>query len=212
MKRNKKLAIIGAGSLGVMTLDAAISQGNYTEDQIVFIDDGKKKGERLYNIPIIGGLRKILTLDINEYDFIVAIANNKTRKKIVESSDIPFVNIIHPDSCVSKLATIGEGNIILPNVTIDPEAVIHNHVVINKNTSIGHNVEMENYSQASPGCLLGGSVKECTFLGMGTMLLPNITVGKDSIVGAGSVVTKEIPASCTAVGAPAKPIKFHKEN
>ena len=100
MKRNKKLAIIGAGSLGVMTLDATISQGDYAEDQIVFIDDGKKKGERLYNIPIVGGLRKILTLDTNEYDFIIAIANNKVRKRIKSTYDnLNYVNIIHPKIC-----------------------------------------------------------------------------------------------------------------
>ena len=31
---------------------------------------------------------------------------------------------------------------------------------------------------------------------------------KETIVGAGAVVVKDIPAKCTAVGAPAKPIKF----
>jgi len=39
-------------------------------------------------------------------------------------------------------------------------------------------------------------------------LIQGITVGNYSIVGAGAVVIKDIPEKCTAVGSPAKPIKF----
>jgi len=210
MKRNKKLAIIGAGSLGVMTLDATISQGDYAEDQIVFIDDGKKKGERLYNIPIVGGLRKILTLDTNEYDFIIAIANNKVRKRIKSTYDnLNYVNIIHPKAVISRFAKVGVGNIILPNVSIDPNVVIKNHVIVNKNNSIGHDSVLNDFSQISPGSNLGGFVtlEEGVFIGLGSSLLPRVRIGSFSTIGAGAVVTKDIASSITAVGIPAKEIK-----
>jgi len=206
---NKKLAIIGAGSLGIMTLDVVLKEGVYSVKDIVFIDDGKDKNEMIYGVTVIGDSNIIADLDTNIYDFVIAVADNNARKKIAEMYDIPYVTVIHPHASVSEFAKIGIGNIILPNVTIDPEAIIHNHVIINKNTSIGHNVEMENYSQASPGCQLGGLIGECTFLGLGATLLPNIKIGRQSIVGAGAVVTKDLPDYCTAIGTPAKPVKFH---
>jgi acetyltransferase-like isoleucine patch superfamily enzyme len=36
-----------------------------------------------------------------------------------------------------------------------------------------------------------------------------LTIGENTIIGAGAVVSKSLPANCTAVGIPAKPIKFH---
>jgi len=209
---NKKLAIIGAGSLGVMTLDTVLKEGVYTLKNIVFIDDEKDKGEIIYGVSVIGRSDIVADLDSNIYDFVIAVADNNVRKKIAETYDVSYVTITHPHATISEFAKIGIGNIILPNVTIDPEAIIHNHVIINKNTSIGHNVEMENFSQASPGCQLGGLIQERTFLGLGATLLPNIKTGRQSIVGAGAVVTKDLPDYCTAIGTPAQPVKFHERS
>lgn len=209
MQSNRKLVIIGAGSLGVMTLDAALNEGNYSLEQIAFIDDGKKLDEKIHGVPVIGGINIIKNLLSNEHDFVIAIANNELRKKIVDTYDINYVNIIHPTAVISKFAKIGIGNIILPNVSIDPETIVQNHVIINKNTSLGHNVKLEDFSQVSPGCQLGGLVGEGTFIGLGSTLLPNIKIGKYSTIGAGAVVTKDIPSKCTAIGIPAKVIKSH---
>src|SRR5699024_12722747 len=95
------------------------------------------------------------------------------------------------------------------NVTVDPSSINNIHVIDIKNTSIAKNEEMKNYSQASPGCQLGGLIQECTFLGLGATLLPNIKIGRQSIIGAGSVVTRDLPHHCTAIGTPATPVKFH---
>lgn len=45
-------------------------------------------------------------------------------------------------------------------------------------------------------------------LGMRTIVMPGVTVGEGAIVGAGSIVTKDIPPYCIAVGNPAKPVKY----
>lgn len=45
------------------------------------------------------------------------------------------------------------------------------------------------------------------FIGCGSIILPNITVGDHSIVAAGSVVSKDVPANCIVAGNPAKVIK-----
>jgi len=44
-------------------------------------------------------------------------------------------------------------------------------------------------------------------LGIGSIILPGIRIGKNSIVGAGAVVTKNLPAYCVAAGVPAKIIR-----
>lgn len=201
----KALIIIGAGSLGVMTLDAALEMDRY--ETIVFIDDGKKANSLVHNFKVLGGINVLQKISINKFDFVIAIANNKVRKKIAEENHLNYINIIHPKVSISRFAKIGKGNIILPNTSIDPETVINNHIIINKNNSLGHNVVMKNYSQASPGCNLGGTIGEGTFIGLGGVVLPEIKVGEFTTIGAGAVVTKDIPNNVTAVGVPAKIIK-----
>ena len=50
-------------------------------------------------------------------------------------------------------------------------------------------------------------LKKGCHIGMGTIIMPNVTIGEGAIIGAGSVVTKDIPAWTIAAGNPAKIIK-----
>lgn len=55
-------------------------------------------------------------------------------------------------------------------------------------------------------------VKDGAHLGIGSIIMPGVTIGEGAIIGAGSVVTRNIPPYCVAVGAPARVIKsFIKE-
>lgn len=45
------------------------------------------------------------------------------------------------------------------------------------------------------------------FLGVGVVVLPNVTIGENSIIGANSVVTRDIPPNSVAVGAPARVVR-----
>ena len=44
-------------------------------------------------------------------------------------------------------------------------------------------------------------------IGYRAIIMPGVTIGDNVVIGAGSVVTREIPSNCVAVGTPAKPIK-----
>lgn len=49
-------------------------------------------------------------------------------------------------------------------------------------------------------------IEDNAWIGGGVVILPGVTIGKNSVIGAGSVVTKSIPADCVAVGNPCKVI------
>lgn len=51
------------------------------------------------------------------------------------------------------------------------------------------------------------TLEDDCWLGAGVIIMPNVTIGRGSIVGAGAVVTKSIPENCVATGIPAKVIK-----
>lgn len=52
------------------------------------------------------------------------------------------------------------------------------------------------------------TVEDGAWLGGGVIVLPGVVIGKNSVIGAGSVVNKSIPANCVAVGNPCRPIRF----
>ena len=94
-------------------------------------------------------------------------------------------------------------------IPADPELIsFHNNVVVASNVTfithdIAHNMlnnlNEENYSY-NTGCI---EVMDNVFIGSNTTILPNIRIGSNVIIGAGSVVTKDIPDNSVVVGVPA---------
>ena len=68
------------------------------------------------------------------------------------------------------------------------------------------------YSTVLPSVNISGFVKteECVSVGTGSAIIQGVNIGRNTVVGAGAVVVKDFPENCTAVGSPAKPIKFHE--
>jgi acetyltransferase-like isoleucine patch superfamily enzyme len=78
--------------------------------------------------------------------------------------------------------------------------------------TVGHDTIIEDYSSFMPSVNISGEVKigNSVFVGTGSKIINQVEIGKFTIIGAGAVVTRSIPANCTAVGVPAKPIIFHE--
>jgi len=102
---------------------------------------------------------------------------------------------------------------IHPGATIGRRVFIDHGVgvVIGETTIIGEDVLI--YQQVT----LGGvsttkgkrhpTIEKCAVIGAGAKILGNIVIGENSKVGANSVVVKNVPANCTAVGIPARVLK-----
>jgi len=107
-----------------------------------------------------------------------------------------------------KNVTIGKGCTIMDGVLMMGAGGI----TIGDNVLVGAHAKLisNNHDPYERAVLLVKPVviKEGAWIGAGATVLPGITVGKYAIVGADSVVTKDIPDYAIAVGAPAKVIKF----
>lgn len=101
--------------------------------------------------------------------------------------------------------TIGSGTYIghhshihaVSDLTIGSNCVIADNVLINNSEHIKGNIQQ--ISTRGP-INIGNRV----FIGQNVVILANVTVGDDAIIGAGSVVTKNVPAGATVVGVPAR--------
>src|SRR5690625_2306408 len=107
---NRKIIIIDARSLGIMTLDAALEMNRHKS--IYFIDDNIEKNSHVFGYKVIGTTNDLKKFEDSIYDFVIAIANNKVRKKIANENELNYINIIHPKVAISRFSRIkGTGNI-----------------------------------------------------------------------------------------------------
>ena len=88
--------------------------------------------------------------------------------------------------------------------------VIGRNVLVASNVFIidyNHGLNLLTMSYLENPLIRGVFVDDGVWIGNDVIVLPNVHIGKKSIIGAGSVVTKDIPEYCIAVGNPAKVIK-----
>ena len=140
---------------------------------------------------------------------IISIGDNGIRRKIAESLHATFGNAFHPSAIISEEAVIKEGTVVMQGTIIQSGVCIGRHCIINTGASVDHECIIEDYVHISPHCTLCGNVQigEGSWIGGGTTIIPGVKVGKWSVIGAGSVVTKDIPDNVLAVGNRCKIIK-----
>lgn len=117
---------------------------------------------------------------------------------------------IGEESKIDAFVYIEEGVVIGKHVKIRPFTFIPTGVSIGDNVFIGPNVTFTNDKYPKIGAnwkLLKTTVKNGASIGAGSVILPGITIGSNSLVGAGSVVTKSVPRNVIVAGNPAKIIK-----
>ena len=212
----KDLYIVSAGGFGRETVGVIerINEVKPTWNLKGFIDNDESiLGKKVLGYPIIGNDNYLLELQ-REVWVVCAIGNAKLRKRVVENlsknSYIRFATIIDPSVIIYKDVTIGEGTIVSAGSIFTVNIKVGKHVIINLDCTITHDDIIQDFVTLNPSVNVSGNVvvEECVELGVGTQIIPGKRVGSGSIIGAGSVVIRDIPANCTAVGIPAKPIKY----
>jgi UDP-2-acetamido-3-amino-2,3-dideoxy-glucuronate N-acetyltransferase len=138
-----------------------------------------------------------------------------------------FVNLygceIGDNTRIGTFVEIQKGAKIGKNCKISSHTFICEGVTIEDNVFIGHNVTFINdkYPRATTAvgipqgekdwvCILT-LVKKGASVGSSATILSGVTIGENALVGAGSVVTKDVPAHTTAAGNPARILRKTKK-
>ena len=213
----KKIAIIGAGGFGreVKTIIDAINKQEPRFTFMGFYDDGFKKGVLINGFPVLGGVDDINFID---EDFCIAIAIGEPKTKYllynkIKNARITFPSIIHPSVQISDdFVDVGIGNIIGAGTIITCNIQIKDFVILNLMCTVGHDTVIESFCSFMPSVNISGEVvvHEKVYVGTGAKIINQLEIGQGTVVGAGAVVSRSLPENCTAVGIPAKVIKYHE--
>ncbi len=108
---------------------------------------------------------------------------------------------------VGKYVSIGSGTYANMNLTLidDWKITIGKNVLIGPNVTLsttGHPIHPDHRADGMYSFPI--TIGDNVWIGGNVMVLPGVTIGENSVIGAGSVVTKDIPANVVAFGAPCK--------
>ncbi|MEZ6964121.1 MULTISPECIES: acyltransferase [Aeromonas] len=142
----------------------------------------------------------------------------------VHSSSIGIGTRIWQYSIILEGAVIGENCNVCAHTLIESDVIVGNNVTIKSGVYLWDGITIENNvflgpsvsftndkyprSKVYPDEYMRTYIKEGASLGANATILPGITIGKNSMVGAGAVVTKDVPDNVLVIGNPAKIVKI----
>lgn len=207
----KDIVIIGAGGFGreVAWLIEDINKVNKEWNMIGFVDDNESiQGKEINGYKVIGNIEWLKNQKLN---VVSAIGNPLVKKQTIEKlkdSENSYPVLIHPSVILSEQVNIGEGSIICAGTIMTVNIEIGKHVILNLDCTIGHDATIGDYTTILPSVNVSGStsIGKCVNIGTSTAIIQGVSIVENSVLGAGTVVVKDINEEGTYVGVPARRI------
>ena len=207
------MVIFGAGGLGREVLNvfrASAAAGRDVVCHGFIVDPEFATVPTLHDMPMYGDL-SILRRD-QDIRVVVAVGDPSHRRAIAENIEgmvgPRFASAIHPGATIGGEVRIDTGIMVLGPASIAIDVSIGRHVVINPLVTVSHDCRLADYATLAPGVAIAGGVEvaEGAELGTGANVIPRLTVGAWSVVGAGATVIRSVAANSTVAGVPARQI------
>lgn len=145
--------------------------------------------------------------------FIVVLFTPGHRRRAFEAAQArgftSAATLVDPTSIVARSASIGSGTFVNAGGVIAGGSYIGERVVVNRSASVGHHASIGDYVSIGPGVVLAGAVTidRGATLGAGAVVLPEVHIGANAVVAAGSVVRESIPPNTLVGGNPARVLR-----
>jgi sugar O-acyltransferase (sialic acid O-acetyltransferase NeuD family) len=205
-----RILVLGAGGHGQVVADILLRMADEGAGLTVagYLDDNPSlTGQHLLGLKVLG--RFADRPSVPHDAVVIAVGSNRTRQRLATELTLQgerFVIACHPRAVIAPDVEIGPGSMVCAGAVINPASEIGAHAILNTGCTIDHHNRIGDYAHIAPGVHLGGDVLigAGTLVGIGSSVLPRHSVGEWAVIGAGSVVTRNIPSRVTAMGIPAR--------
>ena len=209
----KEIYILGVGRNTEVYIDLVEACGFKPAGLYHYNDE--RIGESIHGVKILDTNENLFgTNSLEGKYFAISVGDIKIRNDInskIRQLGGQIPKLIHPNANVSKYSIVEEGVVINANSIVQAGAIVKKDTVITYNVTIAHTSVIGECCQITAGSIIGAyvSVHNFVFIGMGSIILSSKVkyIGKNAIIGAGSVVTKNVEANTVVAGNPAKVLK-----
>ncbi|MFT5876057.1 MAG: sugar O-acyltransferase (sialic acid O-acetyltransferase NeuD family) [Clostridium sp.] len=208
------IALIGGGTQLPYSIDIIEKQN--VHNIVGIIDSKQSVNTSLFNYKIIGRQENIIDL-IKEYNIegcVITIGDNWSRKMVHEEvsrlvPNMNWPNAIHPSVIIGKDVVMGQGILAMAGVIVNTGAYLGNFTNYFTRCNIEHDCYICDYSSVSAGVVLGGKVKigMLSAIALNATIFDRVTIGENSIIGAASLITKDVPDNVLIYGNPGRIIR-----
>jgi sugar O-acyltransferase (sialic acid O-acetyltransferase NeuD family) len=210
----RNIVLIGGGDQAHYTIDIINREGKY--NIVGILDSIHEIGSSKFGYTILGRQENLknLTREYNIEGGVISIGDNWTRYYVSEQikKQIPnfnFVNAIHPSVIIGDNVVLGEGVVVMAGCIINPKAKVGDFTFFATGAQIEHDCVIGNFASISAGSITGGYVtlEDFAAITLGVTVIDRLKIGRNTVVGAGSLVVKDLPDNVLAYGNPAKIIR-----
>jgi len=164
------------------------------------LDIHEKVGERILGYEIIGIDDDFAELSHSFSNYLITVGQIKSAIKRIRLYDMVKAGggrlpaIISPNAYVAESAIIGEGTIIMHNVTINAEARIGINCILNSKALVEHEAVIGDFCHISTGAIVNGQTKvgNSCFVGSNAVLANNISISDEIVISAGSRILEDL--------------------
>lgn len=206
------IVLIGGGGHCKSCLEVIEAQNKYTVAGIVDVPD--KKGTKILGYEIFAADDELERL-AREYDnFLISLGQVKTAEKRghlyrrCKELKVSLPLIVSPLATVSPHAVLKEGTIAMHGVQINAGARIGENCIINTGAIIEHDAVIEDDCHIATGSIVNGGchIGHGSLVGSNSVLIQEVSLAPETIIGAGSVVICSIDQGGVYAGTPARKI------
>lgn len=210
----KNLIIIGARGFGRECFELFNNKkGHLFQYRIKgFLDDKTDALDGYKGYPPILGPTETYVVQKNDV-FFCALGDPEQRKKyvgIILGKGGNFISCVSDYAIINPTAKIGCGSFVGAYAIISADVKIEDFSVIHPFCNIGHDNKIGKYCEIESYVAIGGysNIGECVTIHPHSTILPRVQVANHAMVGAGSVVIKNVQEGASVFGVPAKRIEI----
>lgn len=212
----QRIVIIGGAGNGMVFAQVILDMQKSGQPIILegFLNDHHDCGEMLGKWPVLGKPAdwKELDDDVHFVFALLTVGKMQERAELLHSLAIPqnrMATLVHPSAMIGFDTHIGKGSVICSHASVQPGASIGDNTIVRAGANVGHDVILGDCIDIGPNVTLCGfsSVKNGAHVAANSVVRDSISVGEYAVVGAGSVILKDVDESTTWLGNPARRVK-----